>query len=161
PADPTNPTQFGVHVSSPADNSSGGSPVNYTATATTSCAKGVASMGIYTAPGALAYSTTGATLNTTLSLTPGTYHTVVQEWDNCGGSASATVTVTVTSFSGGSGSGGNSLSGLQKSDGWTGYALLPPDYSICGSCSAGGPEVTWSMEQNVSSPSMSGNATKF
>ena len=30
----------------------------------------------------------GASLNTLLTLNPGTYHTVVQEWDNCGGSAS-------------------------------------------------------------------------
>ncbi|PYX82835.1 MAG: hypothetical protein DMG70_13610 [Acidobacteria bacterium] len=64
----------GVHVTSPVNNSAVGSPVNYVATATSSCAKGVAAMGIYTAPGVLAYVVNGSTLNTNLSHSAGTYN---------------------------------------------------------------------------------------
>src|SRR5207248_2038321 len=86
----------GVYVTKPTNGSTVTSPVNFVATATTSCSKGVASMGIYTAPYVLAYSVGGASLNTNLTLSSGTYNTVVQEWDNCGGSAVTPVTITVS-----------------------------------------------------------------
>jgi phospholipase C len=54
-------------------------------------------MGIYTASGVLAYKVSGASLNTTLSLSPGTYNTVVQEWDNCGGAAKTPIKIVVVS----------------------------------------------------------------
>ena len=82
----------GVHVSSPANNGTTSSPVSFVASAASSCAKGVAAMGIYTAPGVLAYKVNGNQLNTLLTLNPGVYHTVVQEWDNCGGAATAPIT---------------------------------------------------------------------
>ena len=86
----------GVFVSSPANSSSVSSPVHFAATAsTTTCAAGIASMGIYTAPGVLAYVQNGATLDTRLPLSPGTYSTVVQAWDNCGGALKTSVTVGV------------------------------------------------------------------
>jgi len=91
----------GVTVTSPTNNSTVSSPVKYVASATTSCSKGIAAMGIYSAPGVLAYKVNGASLNTTLSLSAGTYSTVVQDWDNCGGSAKTPVTITVS----GSGTG--------------------------------------------------------
>ena len=87
----------GVFVTSPANNSTVGSPTNFVATATTSCSLGVASMGIYTAPSQLAYVVNGASLNTNLSLSAGTYNTVVQEWDKCGGAATTPITITVNS----------------------------------------------------------------
>ena len=148
--------QEGVFVTSPANNASVTSPVHYVATATTACSKGVASMGIYTAPGKLAYTVNGAKIDTNLTLSAGTYNTVVQEWDNCGGGSSTPITITVTS-----GGGGNTFIGLQKGGGWTGYALLPPGYGICNSCKPGGPEATWSMTQGIASPSLSGSSTKF
>src|SRR5262245_56333884 len=61
-------------------------------------------MGIYTAPGILAHVAPGASLNKVLTLAPGAYQTVVQEWDNCGGSASTPVAIKV---GGSAGSGGN------------------------------------------------------
>lgn len=85
-----------VTVSSPANNSTVGTSVKYTATSTTSCSKGIAAMGIYTAPYQLAYKVNGASLNTTLTLKPGSYSTVVQEWDNCGGYAKTAVNITVS-----------------------------------------------------------------
>ena len=143
-----------VVVSTPKTNSAVSSTVPYAASASSSCSKGVSAMGIYTAPGQLAYTTQGAQLNTTLNLNPGVYNTVVQAWDNCGGSSRAPVTITV---------GGSSTSGvftnLQEQPSWTGYALLPPLYNICPSCTPSGPQATWSMTQNISSPSLSGKSS--
>jgi phosphatidylinositol-3-phosphatase len=85
-----------VSVSSPKTGTSMSSPIHFSATATTGCASGVSSMGIYTAPYVLAYKVSGSTLNTYLTLKAGTYNTVVQEWDKCGGSSKASLTITVT-----------------------------------------------------------------
>jgi acid phosphatase len=54
-------------------------------------------MGIYTAPFVLAYKVSGATMNTYLSLSTGTYNAVVQEWDNCGSSSKTALTIAVSS----------------------------------------------------------------
>lgn len=140
--------QSGVWVTSPANNASVNSPINYAATATTSCPKGVASMGIYIS-NQLNYVVSGAKLNTNLTLTAGTYDTVVQEWDYCGGSTFQHVKINVA---------GKAFTNLQASGGWTGYGEFPPKYDVCTNC---GPGVTWSMNQGVHSPSISGNATKF
>jgi len=67
------------------------------------------------------------------------------------------------------GSGGNTsittsthtFANVHQSSGWNGYALLPPAYAICGSCSAIGPQATWSMSQAVTKPSITGSATQF
>ena len=128
----------GVYVTTPTNNATVTSPVQFIATATTTCSKGVASMGIYTAPGVLSYTVNGASLNTALSLSPGDYNTTVQSWDKCGGSAKAPINLNVVSGNGGV------ASDLQKSKNWIGYILLPPVYDICDWCKATGPEVTWS-----------------
>ena len=80
-------SQTGVWVATPTNNGQVGSPTNYVATAsTTTCSKGVASMGIYV-NNKLVYVVGGASLNTSLNLSAGTYNTVVEEWDYCGGAA--------------------------------------------------------------------------
>ena len=61
----------GVTVSSPSNNSTVGTNVHYVAQATTSCPKGVASMGIYPSPNWLVYTVRGSSLNTTINLNPG------------------------------------------------------------------------------------------
>ena len=147
----------GVHVTAPAANSSVGSPVNFVATASSSCSKGVAGMGIYTAPGVLAYVVHGSSLNTNLNLGSGTYNTVVQEWDNCGSSSKTPITIAVNS---GAPSNKKTFSNLHLSGGWNGYALLPVSYHICSSCSPNGPQATWSRWTGVSSPSVSGNSAQ-
>jgi hypothetical protein len=86
----------GVTVTSPTANSTVTSPVSYVATATTSCAKGVASMGIYV-NNKLVYVVDAASLNKSLSLASGAEHTVVEEWDKCGGAAYTTINLTVGS----------------------------------------------------------------
>jgi len=142
-------SQTGVYVSSPSNGATVGSPVNYAATASTSsCSKGVASMGIYI-DNQLTYVVNGASLNTSLAITPGTHNTVVEEWDYCGGAAYAAVKITVS---------GSTFTNLQASGGWVGYGEFPPKYDICTNC---GPGVTWSMNQHVGSPSLTGNATQF
>src|SRR5271156_5578217 len=85
----------GVTVSAPANGSNVATTVQYVASASTTCGAGVSSIGIYTAPGVLAYSTSGSSLNTELSLNPGDYATIVQEWDNCGGIAATPVAIHV------------------------------------------------------------------
>jgi hypothetical protein len=142
--------QTGVWVTSPANNSKVSSTANYVATAsTTACSKGVASMGIYV-NNVLKYVVNGASLNTQLTLSAGTYNTVVEEWDYCGGAAYTPVAITVQS--------GNVISNLQSSSGWKGWGELPPKYDIC---SAPCPGVTWSMTQGIKSPAMSGDSTEF
>lgn len=159
------PAQQGVTVTAPANNSTVAALVTFTATANTTCAKGVASMGVYTAPGVLAYETNGASLNAQVPMNPGTHDTVVQAWDYCGGAEKTTVRLTVNASGATAGGSvsypGTTLTDLQKGGGWTGYALLPPVYGICGSCKASGPGTTWSLGQGVGSPSLSGSAAKF
>src|SRR5579875_3077810 len=88
-----------VTVSSPKANSTVHSPVTYVAGATTStCSKGVASMGIYV-DNKLTYTHHGTSLSTALPLNPGQYDTVVEEWDNCGGASYVHVPITVESAS--------------------------------------------------------------
>jgi phospholipase C/uncharacterized cupredoxin-like copper-binding protein len=88
-------TQTGVVVTTPANNSVVSSPVAYAATATTAtCSKGVASMGVYV-NNKLVYVVNGATLSTSLNLAAGAEHTVVEEWDKCGGASYTTINLTV------------------------------------------------------------------
>jgi hypothetical protein len=89
----TSPGTVCVHVTSPANGSTVSSPANYVATATSSCPKGVASIGIYV-NNKFVVSQNGANLNTQVSLDAGTQHTVVEEWDECGGSSYTAINVT-------------------------------------------------------------------
>ena len=143
-------TQTGVWVTSPANNGQVSSPVNYAATATTTtCAKGVASMGIYV-NNALTYVVNGTSLNTNLKLNPGSYNTVVEEWDYCGGASYSTVNITVPINE-------PKFSNLQANQGWESWGQLPPAYVDCSPCSG----LTWSTDYGIKSPSLSGNATQF
>ena len=127
------PAVAGVSVTAPVNNSNVATTVQYAATATTSCAHGVSAMGIYTAPGVLAYTVGGAELKTELTLNPGTYNTVVQEWDNCGGASKTPVKITV----GGpvkvtAPANGSSVGSPVQFSGWSGG-----DGNLYGSWSAG------------------------
>src|SRR5436189_4245362 len=90
-----------VTVIAPKTGASAGSPVFYEAYATSAaCTKGIAAMRIYTADHVSAYTVNGAHLETFITLAPGTYNTVVQAWDNCGGVAKTPITLSVTSTAG-------------------------------------------------------------
>jgi hypothetical protein len=141
----------GVFVSAPTNNSTVSTTVQYVATASTSCSGGVAAMGIYSAPGKLAYKVSGAKINTLLTFSPGTYNTVVQMWDQCGGSATKNVTINVGGSSGGG--SGKTFSNLQQKSGWQGFALLPTSYAICTTCSPSGPQLVWWRGTGTNSPS--------
>ncbi len=138
----------GVSVTSPANNSQVSSPVHYVATAITPCAKGVAATGIYV-DDKLMYTVGGASLNTNLTLSSGTYNSVVEEWDYCGGAAYTPIKFTVE---------GKVLSNLQASQGWKSWGELAPSYDIC---PAPCPGVNWSMTQGIKSPSLTGKSTEF
>jgi hypothetical protein len=90
----SHPPRGSVSVTQPIGSLSASS-IHYVATATTTCPKGVAAMGIYTAPDQLAYTVLGAKLDTHLTLAPGTYQTVVQSWDNCRSGSKTMVPVSV------------------------------------------------------------------
>jgi hypothetical protein len=85
-----------VTVTSPSNGSNVSSSVQFTASSSSSCSSGVASMGVYV-DSSLVYTVSGHELNTTLSLTSGKHDTVVQEWDHCGGSTYTPVALTVVS----------------------------------------------------------------
>lgn len=86
-----------VTVTTPANGATVTSPVTYVASATAStCAKGVASMGIYV-DNKRVYVVDSTKLDTQISMAAGAENTVVQEWDNCGGSTKTTINLTVKS----------------------------------------------------------------
>ncbi len=90
-----------VTVLSPKTSSNSGSPVFYEAYAISpSCSAGISAMRIYTAPGLSAYTVDGAHIETFITLAAGTYSTVVQAWDNCGGVGKTTVDITINSNAG-------------------------------------------------------------
>jgi hypothetical protein len=144
----------GVNVTSPANGATVSGAVPYAASATTSsCSKGVASMGIYTAPGVLAYTSNGSKLNTSLSLSAGTYNTTVEEWDYCGGASTTPIKVTVTS------GGGKSFSNIQHSGGWSGYGQRSPNFTDCSPSPC--ENVVFTMTEGVKSPAMSGASAAY
>lgn len=142
--------QGGVYVTSPANNTTVSSPANYVATATSTCAKGVASMGIYV-NNQLMKVQAGDKLNTQLNLNSGAQHTVVEEWDYCGGATYTPINVTVLGS-------GTTLHNIQGSGGWNSWGEFAPAYDICSSNCTG---VNWSMWQHQTSPSLSGNSSRF
>jgi hypothetical protein len=164
------PAGAGVYVTSPGSatatvlgNATASSPVHFVASATSpACSKGVAGVGIYTAPYKLAYTVSGAALDTKISLGAGTYNIVVQEWDNCGWSSKALLTLVVgtSTATKSSSTSGTTFYNLQSQKGWSGYALLPPSWGICATCTSAGPELAWSWTSNLSSPSFDGLTTK-
>jgi hypothetical protein len=91
----TTPLMAGVLVNNPVNGSTVTSPVLYKASAsTTTCSKGVGSMGIYVDK-KLVYSAYEVDMSVSLPLTSGKHETAVQEWDRCGGSTFTSLTITV------------------------------------------------------------------
>ncbi len=146
--------QSGVYVALPTANSSVGSSVNFVASATTSCAQGVAAMGIYI-NNQLAAVTKGTTLNRQLTLNPGVQQAVVQSWDNCGNSYKQPVDLMVQNQL--KSPIANTFKNIQAVENWNQWGELAPVYDICDPCAG----INWNMTQNVSSTSLSGHATRF
>ena len=145
-------SQPGVFVTSPANNSIVGSPATFVATAASgSCSKGVASMGVYV-NNQLVVVQNGAKLNAQISLGAGPQNAVVEEWDYCGGAFYVPMKVMVQAS-------GTKLSNLQASKGWNSWGQGPPNYVDCSPSPCNGFQFSHAL--NVSSPSLSGNATGF
>ena len=89
-----------ITVVSPRAGSTAGSPIYYEAYASSSCASGISAMRIYSAPSVTAYNTSGSHIETFITLSPGSYSTVINAWDNCGAVATTTIKVTVTATAG-------------------------------------------------------------
>ena len=141
-----------VAVSLPLAGATVSSPVPYVATANVSCSKGVAAMGVYV-NNQLAYKVAGGSVNASLPLSTGSQNTVVQEWDNCGGSSAKAVPVTV------GGAASKTIYNLQSIGGWNQWGELAPAYGICNAPCNG--QVNWSMYQHNNSVSLDGNSTQF
>lgn len=89
-----------VVVTAPSNGETVSGSVQFVATASTAtCSRGVASIGVYV-DNQLRTVQDGTHLNATLTLSPGTYQTVVQAWDYCGGSTTTERTVTVKNGAG-------------------------------------------------------------
>jgi hypothetical protein len=138
----------GVSISTPTEGSTVGTKVAFVASATSSCAAGVAAMGVYV-NNVLVYQAPGSTLNAPITLGVGKQTAVVQEWDSCGGSTTSPVDVTVT---------GTTIGSLQAATGWNQWGELPPTYNICSAPCTG---IDWLMTQHESAIAESGNATSF
>jgi hypothetical protein len=147
----------GVYITSPANNTTVSSPVSFVATSTTtSCAQGIASMGVYV-NNKLVTVQNGSSLNTQIPLSPGAQNTVVQEWDHCGGSTYVPVSLTVQGSAPTASATESEVANLQRDNGWENWGQIPPDYVDCSPCSG----IEWSATQGIRSPSLSGNATKY
>jgi len=109
-------------------------------------------MGIYTAPGVLAYVSNGSTLKTSLTLSSGTYYTTVEEWDYCGGASTTPIKITVTSS-------GKSFAHLEQSGGWSGYGQRAPDFVDCSPSPC--KNIVFTMTKGVTSPSIGGNSAAY
>ncbi len=82
---------------------------------------------------------------------------------SCGGSAvsSAPAGPTAPPVNSVAATNAKLFSNVQAQAGWAGSALLPTAYAVCSTCNPAGPQATWSMTQQVGTPSMTGNATQM
>lgn len=162
-------TLNGITVTSPAPNSSVGSPVQFNATAKGNGSTPISSMMLYIDgnDNKLVYSNS---LSTSVSLGGGSHNAVIKAWDNNGavysqsfnfsvGSGSSSTTTTSSSSSSSSStttspSGAVTYSQIQAMSGWG-------DCTVCAGDGGNGPVAGYSRTQHVGSPSLSGDATKF
>ncbi len=86
----------GVSVSSPADGSTVGSPVQFVASATPTSGRVITAMRIY-ADSQSAFAVNASSLNTSLNLANGGHFIAIQAWDNTGAVYKKTLNITVGS----------------------------------------------------------------
>jgi Putative Ig domain len=132
------PTTISVPTGGAAQFNAQVSNTSDTAVTWTATAGSISSSGLFSAP--------HVTANTTVTIAA----TSVADPSE---SASATVTVTPSSKP------ENSFSELQQSGGWGQAGQGPPDFIDCSPSPCDG--ITFSMEQEIKSPSMSGSSTQF
>jgi hypothetical protein len=160
----------GVSVQSPSSTSVT-SPVHFVATATSTHT--ITAMRIYV-DGTSVFNNTSASLNTSVTITPGQHTAVVQAWDSTGAVFKNTMTLTVGSSSSPTPTPTPSASptptpsssptpapagAIVKSDidqmpGWE-------NCTVCAGANASGPSAVYSMAENVLSPALDGKSAQF
>lgn len=144
-----------VTISSPASNSTVGTSVRVTATASSSSA--ISYMQVYV-DGVKQYEVKAAKVDTTLSMAVGSRRVVVQAKDSAGSLFKSAVNFTVSTSST---STGDTTSTTSKTfwniDQMTGWQSC----SSCAGWGGDGPTTTHSYQQNIATPSLDGRAIEF
>ncbi len=140
----------GMTVSSPANGSTVSSPVHVVAYGSSD----VYASKVYV-DNNLAYSVSGASINTYIAMGTGTHYVVAQGWSTTGAIYKTAVTISVTSSTTSTApSGSYTYNNIDQMTGW----------QSCGACAGiggNGPVATYWMKQFVGSPSMDGASAQF
>jgi hypothetical protein len=144
-----------VTVSSPANNSTVGSPTQFVASARSTSGAPITAMRIYV-DNNTAYTTGSASLNTSLNLNPGGHYVVVQAWDSNGQVYKTPLNINVSGTSSGTSIPSNAqvFSNIDQMTGWQ-------SCNTCAGPGGKGASVPYSMTQFRSSPSMDGQSAQF
>ena len=150
---------FPLSVASPVGNASITSPMNVIANA--SPKNPIFFMRVYVDQLAVYFTFTNS-INTQIFLGPGQHTITVMAEDNQGYISATPLAVNVTAQAP-STNGQTLISGIQAMSGWQNCGgLFPPGSGRAGQiCAAGGGTPSTSMTQNITSPSLDNNSTKF
>jgi len=143
----------GVAVTSPANNSTVGSPIHVVASA--GAGNPITAMRIYL-DGNSMYTTSANQLDTTVGAAAGTHSLIVQAWDTTGAVYKQPLTVVVGSSTtdGSVPPGATTITDIQKMAGWE-------SCTTCAGLGGNGPAAEYGYSQGVASPSLSGGAMEF
>jgi hypothetical protein len=141
----------GLTVSSSLPSASVGASYNATITVSGGTSPYQFSLASGELPTGVALGSKAGTLTGTPSAT-GSFNFVVVVSDSKGLTKQQSMTIAVST------NPANSFPHLQASAGWAEAGQGPPNFVDCNPC---GPQVTFSFEQDLTSPSMSGSATQF
>ncbi|MGE5321941.1 MAG: hypothetical protein ACM3SW_03730 [Actinomycetota bacterium] len=147
-------TAAGVTVSSPTNGSTVGSPVHIVASASSN--NPITVMRIYVDYVSV-YKISGSSIDTSLAMSAAKHNVVVQAWDSAGTVYKQGMTITVTQTSTGLPTPPSSAITKSNIDQMTGWQSC----SACAGAGGSGPVATFSMTQNVASPSLDGKSAKF
>ena len=150
----TSTSTSGVTISSPSSGSTVGSPVHMVASASSS--HPITVMQIYV-DNVSVYKTSGGNIDTSVPMSAATHNVVVQAWDSAGTVLKQGMTITVTQTSTGLPSppaGAVTKDNIDQMTGWQ-------SCTTCAGAGGSGPTATFSMTQNVASPSLDGKSAQF
>lgn len=145
----------GVTVSSPTNGSTVGSPVHVVASANST--HPITAMRIYV-DNVSVYLTSSSKIDTSVAMSAAKHNVVVQAWDSSGSVFKQAVTLTVSSTTStglpAPPSTAVTLSNIDQMTGWQ-------SCTTCAGAGGNGPTATFSMTQNVASPSLDGKSAQF
>ena len=151
----------GVTVSSPSNGGGSGSPIHVVASA--QAPAGIAAIHIYLDDNDV-FQTGAGSLDTNVNAGAGSHNLVVQAWDNNGTVYKQAVSVSVSA--GTTTTASNQSPSTQAAPSGNGYYDIDqlPSWDSCNSCAGAGgvgPQVSYSMNEGVNSPSIDGQAAQF